>query len=153
MVILKNTFKIKKKIFNDAEICIINMQLKDNLHTKNALYYGYNSVKNHCYINNQYIKNLEVTNNEISYDNIKLSYKGTHTLQNILSVLSVIDKLEIKLDHALKSLRSFQSLPHRIEKIISSNNIRWYNDSKSTNCESTIAIKLSEKNMYNHRWI
>ncbi len=141
-------FQIKKKIFNDAEICIINMQLKDNLHTKNALYYGYNSVKNHCYINNQYIKNLEVTNNEISYDNIKLSYKGTHTLQNILSVLSVIDKLEIKLDLALKSLRSFQSLPHRIEKIISSNNIRWYNDSKSTNCESTIAaLNYLEKNI------
>ena len=139
---------IKKKIFNDTEICISNIQLKDHIKIKDILWYGYNSASNCYYVNNKNISNLEVNTNEIVYGDSKLVYKGGHTLQNILSVLSVIDKLDITFDLALKSLKSFKSLPHRIEKIISSNNIHWYNDSKSTNCESTIAaLDYLDKNI------
>ena len=62
-------------------------------------------------------------------------------LENILSVISVIDNLNINIDleNILDSIKSFKSLPHRIEKIASLDNVDWYNDSKSTNCESTIA--------------
>ena len=43
------------------------------------------------------------------------------------------------MNKSLSALNNFSYLPHRIELIKSSNNINWYNDSKSTNCASTKA--------------
>jgi UDP-N-acetylmuramoylalanine--D-glutamate ligase len=47
--------------------------------------------------------------------------------------------IKIDVENALNSLNDFNYLPHRIELIESSDNINWYNDSKSTNCASTKA--------------
>ncbi len=146
----KNYFMIKKKIFNDSEHCIANIKLKNQLDLKKMSYYGYESKSGKYYINNKIQKDLIITDDLIKYNNIKLHYKGSHVLQNILSVISVIDNLNIHIDLEiiLNSLKSFKSLPHRIEKIASLNNVDWYNDSKSTNCESTIAaLDTLEKNI------
>ena len=39
----------------------------------------------------------------------------------------------------LPALRTFRGLPHRVEKIASSNGIDWYDDSKGTNVGATVA--------------
>ena len=104
-------------------------------------YYGYGPKSKKYYINNKIQNNLLITDNLIKCNNTKLNYKGSHVLENILSVISVIDNLNINIDleNILDFIKSFKSLPHRIEKIASLDNVDWYNDSKSTNCESTIA--------------
>ena len=38
--------------------------------------------------------------------------------------------INIDLENILDSIKSFKSLPHRIEKIASLDNVDWYNDSK-----------------------
>ena len=68
-----------------------------------------------------------------------MKYKGKHNLQNILGVISVLNIIKIDVGNALDALNDFNYLPHRIELIESSDNINWYNDSKSTNCASTKA--------------
>ena len=137
----KNYLMIKKKIFNDSEHCISNIKLKNQLDIKKMSYYGYEPKSKKYYINNKIQKNLLITDNLIKCNNTKLNYKGSHVLENILSVISVIDNLNINIDleNILDFIKSFKSLPHRIEKIASLDNVDWYNDSKSTNCESTIA--------------
>ena len=147
----ENYFMIKKKIFNDSDYCIANINLKNHLDISKILYYGYESKSQEYYINNKICKDLLITNNQIKYKNIRLNYRGNHVLQNILSVISVIDNLDICIDFEsiLNSLKSYKSLPHRIEKIVSLNNVDWYNDSKSTNCESTIAaLNTLEENIF-----
>ena len=56
-----------------------------------------------------------------------------------MSVISVLDIINIEIKTALSSLENYNYLPHRLELIDSTNNINWYNDSKSTNCASTKA--------------
>ena len=137
----KNYLMIKKKIFNDSDHCIANIKLKNQLDIKKMSYYGYEPKSKKYYINNKIQKNLLITDNSIKCNSTKLNYKGSHALENILSVISVIENLNINIDleNILDSIKSFKSLPHRIEKIASLDNVDWYNDSKSTNCESTIA--------------
>ena len=68
-----------------------------------------------------------------------MNFKGLHNLENILSVLSVTNILHLNFLEVFKYIKNFHYLPHRIELIKSYNNINWYNDSKSTNCASTLA--------------
>ena len=56
-----------------------------------------------------------------------------------MSVISVLDIINIEIKSVLSSLENYNYLPHRLELIDSTNNINWYNDSKSTNCASTKA--------------
>ena len=95
-------------------------------------YYGYGPKSKKYYINNKIQKNLLITDNLIKCNNTILNYKGSHVLENILSVISVIDNLNINIDleNILDSIKSFKSLPHRIEKIASLDNVDWSKFSK-----------------------
>ena len=90
-------------------------------------------------INGSIIKGLHYDGFKIYFENKNLEYQGRHNLENILGVISVLDIIKIDIMKSLNALNNFKYLPHRIELIKSSNNVNWYNDSKSTNCASTKA--------------
>ena len=65
----------------------------------------------------------------ISQDDIKL--KGIHNLQNICTAL-VLTKDLVSTDNAIKTIKEFSGVKHRLELVRILNGVEWYNDSAST---------------------
>ena len=140
--------KIKMSIFENVGKKIMNMSLKKNIYSDDIKYFGYIEDTSKIVINSEVKNNLHIKDEILHCDGTSLSFMGYHTLQNILAVLSVMDCLKINFAKCLKSLMKFTHPPHRIELIKRSNNISWYNDSKSTNCDSTYwALKSLRQNV------
>ncbi|MBT6120001.1 UDP-N-acetylmuramoyl-L-alanine--D-glutamate ligase [bacterium] len=66
---------------------------------------------------------------------------GIHNALNAVAALLVSDAVGRSVDYGVEKLKTFSALPHRLEFIKQVNDISIYNDSKSTNLDSTqIAI-------------
>ena len=71
-------------------------------------------------------------------------------VDNILLIASVCDMLNITM-HALHTVAATTALPeHRVEKIASTHNVDFYNDSKATTTASTLAAveKLKDRPLH-----
>ncbi len=144
----KDYSKIKMSIFENNGKKIINMSLKNSVNANDVKYFGYNTDSSEIIINSEVKKNFHIREKTLLYDEISLDFMGYHNLQNILAVLSVMEHLEVNYKKCITSLKKFIHPPHRIELVKRSNNISWYNDSKSTNCDSTYwALKSLQRNV------
>lgn len=63
---------------------------------------------------------------------------GKHNLENALAAVSVAAVLDIDTNTIVTGLKSFPGLEHRLEYISSIDGVKYYNDSKATNPNSTI---------------
>ena len=146
----KNYINIKHKIFDNTKNIIINRSDKNIKKDKYNFKYtfgtdspedensfGINSIKGINYI----YKGSEKILNE--HDTKLIGY---HNLVNICSALAVINSLGLNIKKSTESIKSFEILEHRMENFYYENNIRWINDSKATNVESTISAVNSLKN-------
>ncbi|HPF83643.1 MAG TPA: UDP-N-acetylmuramoyl-L-alanine--D-glutamate ligase [Bacilli bacterium] len=145
----ENYINAKKKIFNNHtkdDIAIINMDNDDCMElTKDIIsnkeYFSKNKKCN-CYIENNdiYYENEKI----ISIDDIKI--KGMHNYENIMCAIMVVKKYNVSNEVIKKILNTFNGVEHRIEFVKTLNNVDYYNDSKSTNTDSTIiAVKSFNK--------
>jgi UDP-N-acetylmuramoylalanine--D-glutamate ligase len=66
------------------------------------------------------------------------SLKGIHNLQNILFIVGVAKLIGISDENIIEFLKNTKNLEHRMEEFYSHKNIKFINDSKGTNIESTI---------------
>jgi UDP-N-acetylmuramoylalanine--D-glutamate ligase len=66
-----------------------------------------------------------------------LQLKGRHNQLNTMAALLSIQALELDMKAALKAVKSFKALPHRLEYVDSINGVAFFNDSKATNADST----------------
>lgn len=74
--------------------------------------------------------------------------EGYHNLDNMAGVLAVIHWLGLDVKKALESFKSFEALPHRLQKIGEKNGVAFFNDSISTAPETAMAaIGSFDKNM------
>jgi len=73
----------------------------------------------------------------------KIPIPGEHNLQNVLAAIGCGAIYKIKSEIIVDAIRKFQGLPHRLEFIKEINGIKYYNDSKATTPESTIAALSS----------
>jgi UDP-N-acetylmuramoylalanine--D-glutamate ligase len=64
---------------------------------------------------------------------------GKHNIANALAAIALCRAVTLPYEPLLKTLRAFQGLPHRMQKIAVINNVTFYDDSKSTNVGSAIA--------------
>ena len=136
---IENYSNIKLSIFKDTSFALASSSVKNLIDdVENTKTYGVTNT-GEVIVNGSIIKDLHYDDLKIYFENKTLKYKGRHNLENILGVISVLDIIKVDLKKSLRSLDDFNYLPHRIELIKSSNNINWYNDSKSTNCASTRA--------------
>jgi UDP-N-acetylmuramoylalanine--D-glutamate ligase len=80
-----------------------------------------------------------------SSDNLSSDYLevfpliGRANRSNLAAALNVIEHFGVAKDRILNAIKTFQSLPDRLEQVARMNDICWYNDSKSTTPVSTIA--------------
>lgn len=77
----------------------------------------------------------------------ELTLAGPHNLENILAALTAGHLLGVSTAAMRKTLTTFKGLRHRIEFIREINGVRFYNDSKATTVESTIAAVNSFQNV------
>lgn len=78
--------------------------------------------------NNQEIFSLECD---------KVFIRGLHNYYNIMYSLAVAYKLNLNLDMVRKAIYDFKGVHHRLEFVLERNGIKYYNDSKGTNPDST----------------
>lgn len=83
--------------------------------------------------------NLIVNYNQDSYTMFikELSLSGKHNLYNSMAAAIAAKIMNIKNKDIRESLMSFEGIEHRLEKVLSINNILFINDSKATNVNST----------------
>lgn len=131
----------KKKIFNNHtsdDLAVINkddevsMKITDDIKST-KVYYGHDKT------------NLAYYNEEgIYYDGklvIKLDdiiLKGKHNYQNIMGAIIAVKKYGVTDEVIQKVLKEFKGVEHRLEYVDTINGVTYYNDSKATNCVSTI---------------
>ncbi len=72
----------------------------------------------------------------LSLSDLRLS--GTHNLDNLAGVFSIIDELGLDVKAAAEALKDFEPLPHRLQKVALKNGVLFINDSISTAPEAAI---------------
>lgn len=72
----------------------------------------------------------------IKVEEIKLP--GTHNLENTLAAVTLALAFDISPETIANTLRTFAGVPHRLEFVAEIDGIRYINDSKGTNPDSTI---------------
>jgi UDP-N-acetylmuramoylalanine--D-glutamate ligase len=63
---------------------------------------------------------------------------GNHNYQNIMAAIAATRIAGLDLDKIAGAVREFESIEHRLEYVTDINGVAFYNDSKATNCDSTI---------------
>lgn len=77
-------------------------------------------------------------NNKVIMDSKDLKIRGVHNLENICTCLSATIDL-IDLNKAIKAIKEFSGVEHRLEFVREINGVKWYNDSVSSSPTRTIA--------------
>lgn len=78
----------------------------------------------------------------------EIKLEGYHNLDNMAGALSVIQYLGLDINKAIESFKTFEALPHRLQKVGEKDGIIFINDSISTAPETAMAaIKSFDKNM------
>lgn len=69
----------------------------------------------------------------------EVKIKGLHQIANALAALALGYAAKLPISAMLATLKTFSGLPHRCQWVANINEVDWYNDSKGTNVNSTLA--------------
>lgn len=69
----------------------------------------------------------------------ELQLVGRHNLANVLAALALVSAIGINETVALRAVREFSGLPHRLQWVASIEGVDYYDDSKGTNVGASIA--------------
>lgn len=79
-------------------------------------------------------------------DRSELNLLGDHNVANALAAVLVASTLGGTAERMAAGLRTFRSIPHRVEPVREVDGVLWVNDSKSTNVTSTeVAIAAQDR--------
>ncbi len=144
----KNT---KKKIFNhqtEKEVAIINKENDDSLNlvkniTSSKIYFSSKKCAD-IYVENKKIiyKGQEILNTD------DILIKGFHNYENCMIAIVIAKHFGVSNENIKNFLSTFTGVEHRLEFVKNLNGRKFYNDSKSTNNESTsIALDSFQENI------
>lgn len=131
----------KKKIFNNHtsdDLAVINkddevsMKITDDIKSA-KVYYGHDKTNLAYYDEDGIYYDGKLV---IKLDDIIL--KGKHNYQNIMGAIIAVKKYGVTDEVIQKVLKEFKGVEHRLEYVDTINGVTYYNDSKATNCVSTI---------------
>ena len=141
-----NYVYLKKRILTnmrESEYAVLNYddptvrKFAEDLKAK-TLYFSL-SEKKDVYVENGYFcfRGEQVAKT----DTLKLA--GEHNKANALAAIAVLKCLKTDNEAIEKGLATFRGVRHRIELIAEKNGVKYYNDSKSTNVDSTLKAVLA----------
>lgn len=131
----------KKKIFNNHtsdDLAVINkddevsMKITDDIKST-KVYYGHDKTNLAYYDEEGIYYDGKLV---IKQDDIIL--KGKHNYQNIMGAIIAVKKYGVTDEVIQKVLKEFKGVEHRLEYVDTIDGVTYYNDSKATNCVSTI---------------
>ena len=62
---------------------------------------------------------------------------GKHNLKNTMAASLVANLVGIRKESIRESIKNFQGAPHRLEKVLKIQHVKYINDSKATNVNAT----------------
>lgn len=140
--------EMKTRIFRhhtSSDVAIINGANEDVI---NAV----KDIKSHIITFSSQIKADAYLENDIIYYNNEeiisvkdMIIQGKHNYENAMCSIIAAKQLDISNDIIKSVLTNFKGVEHRIEYVANINNREFYNDSKSTNVDSTITALKSFK--------
>ena len=161
---IKNYIKAKKNIFKNQNFCDHAIICTDTKICKKISDSFKKSYKSNLILisTKEELSNgiyLREDKNEITiYDNInreslsilkkKINLSGKHNYQNILACYAVSKVLGFKKKLFAAGIKKFKGLEHRFEKFFKYKSITFFNDSKSTNINSSKVALDSINNIY-----
>jgi UDP-N-acetylmuramoylalanine--D-glutamate ligase len=83
---------------------------------------------------------------DISFDLTDFALPGKHNLENLMGVVLAGMALQIEPRVIQDTIRSFRSLPHRMEQAGRFRGVSFYDDSKATNVDAALRAVLSFEN-------
>jgi len=146
--------KAKKNIFvnqNKNDYCVLNFDdeitcgLGNSCNAK-VIYFSYkNKLKKGIFFDGKSF-NINLNNKKIKFD-VNLKIPGRHNIENALSSTAIAFVCNIPLEIIKSTLNSFNGVEHRLEFVKEIDGVRYINDSKSTNVDSTlVALESFQKN-------
>lgn len=128
-----------------GELCLVNKRNEQLAHycqgIPNASFYNipenFHAEGKELFYGSEKLLNIE-----------ELKLCGNHNLDNLAGVFAIIQHLGLDIKQAAEALKSFEPLPHRLQKVAVKNNVLFINDSISTAPEAAIgAMKSFEDKM------
>ena len=75
-----------------------------------------------------------------------LKLPGRHNLYNAMVAAAMAYKMGVSIENIQDVIKNFKGVKHRLQFVREINGVRYYNDSKGTNPDSTeVAIKAFDK--------
>lgn len=143
----ENYVNAKKKIFknqDENDYTVLNFEdsiirnFQDEINSNIIWFSSENVLNKGVFVSEDYIviKDENYYEKVIPYKELKIL--GKHNLENALASVAVAFAMGVNLDYVREALREFPGVEHRIEFVKEINGIKFYNDSKGTNPDSTI---------------
>ncbi len=134
---------VKANIFNNSKVQVLNSDDKLVMamarQSQKKFYFGSNAQD---YSLAYYVNELYLCINQQRYlKSNDLRLIGKHNYYNVLASIALLSSVGIDI-HSLPfmdSLKSFQGLEHRMQKVLIHNNITYIEDSKGTNVGAVVA--------------
>ena len=131
---LTNYINLKLRIFNNSKHQIINSKLKKYYNCQT-----FGIKKNKFFIDNTSIDSLFINkDNTIVFKDRKYNTSGKHEALNLCACISILRKLKLSTTKIIESFSKRNILQHRVEEICTYKGVKFINDSKSTNADSTL---------------
>ncbi|WDI79041.1 UDP-N-acetylmuramoyl-L-alanine--D-glutamate ligase [Candidatus Purcelliella pentastirinorum] len=145
----------KLRIYNNSKICLVNVD--------DILTFPFNKIFRKCISFGSYTGDycmvkyrgslwLSVYGERV-LNTSKIKLFGFYNYINCLAVLAISDIMFFPRKIILRIFSLFKGLKHRFQLVHQRNNIKWINDSKSTNLSSTLAALINFKNNIGFVWL
>lgn len=151
----ENYANAKKKIYanqDENDYTILNYdddilrELKDEVKSKLVYFSRKEKLDEGVFVDGEFIKaSIDSKTYEImKHKDIKII--GKHNLENSLAAIAVALVMGVSVDIIKNTLSKFAGVEHRLEEVASINSVKYYNDSKGTNPDSSIkALEALDK--------
>lgn len=128
-------YETKLEIASLAKTLIVNQSILERfkINHKNIVPF---SIEEKCdgyymYNNSIFFKELEICQLP------EIHLIGKHNLENILCAFAVCHQFGCNVEQTANAIGNFQGISHRLQHIATKNGVKFFNDSKATNLDST----------------
>lgn len=96
-------------------------------------------VENGAYVEDGWIWRAENGEKKKLLEVAEVALVGSHNLENILPAICIASELGVSAEKMAEVIREFKNLPYRLQFVRELNGVKFYNDSYSTNGDTSVA--------------